>query len=381
MPESEITDAQWNAIFDSIDSESCILFLGAGVNVSRKEENYPEYNGLPLASHVALRLASTLIDETKLSEEKLKTLTKEAAEDLKLRLAQALADRKEQPMTQIEIEEQLRKSGPLRHLLTTTLPDLARVALEVQMESGPKLLWQRLLKILPDKSVEPSPMLEALASLKKTSMNNDDVAVSSPFKLIVTTNYDGLLERAFKNSGLGWLPVIQSASGVEIGNEIDPQSGQEIENEKDPQKRLSKTQKTIIYKIHGTFGENADPLQPRRLILTEEDYIEFLAVLGDQEKGVPPLISSKMRLASTILFLGYGLQDWDFRTIYKSMIESIEPNLRPESFAIQRDAPDYLVKYWTRKHVNILNVEHIYNFAEEFKQRWEKRSSTPRNTP
>lgn len=365
MPNSEITDLQWNAILDSIDTESCIPFLGAGVNVSRKD---PEYKGLPLGNQVALRLVRSLIDEKVLNNAQLDALTSKAAEDVRLRLAQAVAGRGDQPLTREEVEEYLRKSGPLPNLFRAALPDLSRVALEVQMGAGFNFLWRRLREILPDTTVEPSPLLESLAALKKSANDANRGSGVSPFQLIVTTNYDRLLERAFKASGLNYVPVIQYTSGIEI------------ENEKHPQKKLANPQGTIIYKIHGTFGEGDDQRQAKAVILTEEDYIEFLSILGDPEKGVPPLIGSKMRMGSTILFLGYGLQDWDFRTIYKSMIESIEPNLRPQSFAIQKDPPDYLIRYWMRKNVDILNVD-LYEFAEELRTRWEAFSSSGRSTP
>ena len=364
MTDDKITDLQWNAILDSIDSENCIPFLGAGVNVSRKD---PEYKGLPLGNQVALRLVRSFVDQKILNDEQLDTLTNKAAEDVRLRLAQAIAGRGEQPMTPEEVEQHLRNSGPLPNLLRAALPDLSRVALEVQMGAGFNFLWRRLREILPDASVKPSPMLESLAALKKPAPGAKHGSGVSPFQLIVTTNYDRLLERAFKASGLNYVPVVQYTSGIEI------------ENEKDTQKKVANPQGTIIYKIHGTFVEGDEQRQAKGVILTEEDYIEFLSILGDQEKGVPPLISSKMRLGGTILFLGYGLQDWDFRIIYKSMIESIEPNLRPQSFAIQKNPPDYLVRYWMRKNVDILNVD-LYEFAEELRARWEALSSSGRTT-
>jgi hypothetical protein len=326
---NEIQPIHWNAIIDSIRRETCVPFLGAGVNVT--SDAIP-YSGLPLASEVALRLARSL---TAIEYEQLEQLTKEVADDLKLRLSQVPG------------------AGPLPNLLRATLPDLSRVALEVQMGAGYQFLLSELRQILPDGAVEPSPMLKALASMRKSTARSD--ATSSPFKLIVTTNYDNLLERAF-----GQKPyelVVQSPTGVKDKTQL--------------QKRLSKPKGTIIYKIHGSFsgnGDNADVAGQDNLILTEEEYIEFLSVMGRKDKGVPSLISSNM-VKGTTLFLGYGLQDWDFRTIWQTMIKSIEEKLRPQSFAIQRNPPAYLKDYWREKNVTILDVD-LYEFATELEARW-----------
>jgi len=328
---NEIQEIHWNAIIKSICAETCVPFLGAGVNVT--SETIP-YNGLPLASEVALRLARSL---TALEYTQLEEVARTVADDLKLRLSQ------------------LPGAGSLPNLLRATLPDLSRVALEVQMGAGYQYLLQELRQILPDENVEPSPMLKTLASLRKFTSRDD--ATSSPFKLIVTTNYDNLLERSF-----GQKPyelAIQSPTGIRDKNRL--------------LKRLSKPQGTIIYKIHGSFhsnGDNQDLADQGNLILTEEEYIEFLSVVGRKDKGVPPLISSKM-VNGTVLFLGYGLQDWDFRTIWQTMIKSIEEKLRPQSFAIQRNPPAYLRKYWEAKNVTILDVD-LYEFASELEARWNR---------
>jgi hypothetical protein len=84
--------------------------------------------------------------------------------------------------------------------------------------------------------------------------------------------------------------------------------------------------------------------------LTEEDYIRFLTVIGQPGAGVPNYVSSKL-VYSRLLFLGYSLEDWDFRTLYKGLIETLPRDDRRTAFAIQRHAPKFWVNYWEKKQV------------------------------
>jgi len=108
--------------------------------------------------------------------------------------------------------------------------------------------------------------------------------------------------------------------------------------------------------IHGTFREHELEDASAQIIITEEDNIEFLTVVGIQNVGVPNLIAEKI-VDSTLLFLGYGLEDWDFRTIFKGLIERLPPRTQRKSFAIQKDPPDFWVEFWKKKNVEIYNME------------------------
>lgn len=99
------------------------------------------------------------------------------------------------------------------------------------------------------------------------------------------------------------------------------------------------------------------------LVLSEDDYLDFLVrVTQDSDAShpiVPLFLRSALSVSSLILF-GYRLQDWDFRTLFRGVINSrpIESNrplsmiiqLTPgEQFHIQNDkeARDYLETYFS----------------------------------
>jgi hypothetical protein len=289
--ESGLANVQWNMIIDRFHDGRCVPFLGAGANINRE---IPPYQGLPLGGELA-----------KLFATELNYSTERAAE-------------------------------------------LARIALEFEVQTDRDYLLDFLKTALPDEQRTPSPLLETLARL--------------PLGLVVTTNYDRLLERALQSAGRQFEPLVQPAEGFEDTPatralfdrlEQDSESGD----------------KTIVYKIHGSFDPRPATDSPW-VIVTEDDYIEFLAVHEKESEriGVPQFIRSKL-IPSTLLFLGYGLQDWDFRTIYRGLVGRLNWHAKRRSIAIQRDPPPVWVKYWGRQHIEIFDMD-LYQFAEQLASKY-----------
>jgi hypothetical protein len=120
----------------------------------------------------------------------------------------------------------------------------------------------------------------------------------------------------------------------------------------------------LVYKIHGSFREHLDE---QEILITEDDYVQFLTIVGTPQ-GVPPSVSSKMS-AGNLLFLGYNLEDWDFRTLYKGLIERRPSSKQRKSFAIQKEPSEFWVKYWEKKDVVIYDYD-IYEFGHELERRY-----------
>lgn len=223
--------------------------------------------------------------------------------------------------------------------------NLARVTLEYEFATDRLSLVGELEKTLPDFSRRPSPLLDALAKF--------------PFKLIITTNYDRLLERALERRKVAFESLSQPSGGF-LDNRQTRRRFDELEEYKG----------LILYKIHGSFDVPAGGSPPPSVIITEDDYIEFLTVLGREKGriGIPKLIV-KTLAPSTLLFLGYSLEDWDFRTVYKGWIENLPANERRKSFAFQKDPPEFWVRFWSRKGIEIYDID-LYDFAQQLERRY-----------
>jgi hypothetical protein len=218
--------------------------------------------------------------------------------------------------------------------------DLPRVALQYEFIKDRPDLIKNLRAILPEEDCQPSPLLQTLAKL--------------PFGLVVSTNYDCLLERALETAKRPFEQIVQPLEGFSSTPEITEWFD-----------KLEVYDGVKLYKIHGTFGAEAGPsISP--LIITEDDYIQFLTVVGIANVGVPKLVTKSL-VPSTLLFLGYGLEDWDFRTIYKGLIEPLPKHQSRKSFAIQKAPSAFWVDFWKEKGVIIYDVD-LYDFAEQLEK-------------
>jgi SIR2-like domain len=301
-----IDGVHWDSIVRGMKTGFTVPFLGAGVNASR-----PGYEGLPMGDAVAQGLVQKLVN----------------------RKVAGLAELIEVTPTA------LLKRYP--DLGRTRVQDLARVALHLQLKGGYPAVVAYLKEIIDDKSREPAEILRVLARL--------------PFKLIVTTNYDGLLERAFDLEGQP-VPFVLS----------QPVEGFQPQFPEESSARLAGEER-VIYKIHGSFD---DPIP--NLVVSEDDYIAFLGIAADEKVGVPRQIKARIT-DSVLLFLGYGLEDWDVRTIYKLLVEGRSERERNLSFAIQKDPSDFWVRFWERKGIVIYNVD-LHEFAGQLERQYERRS-------
>jgi len=245
--------------------------------------------------------------------------------------------------------------------------NLAKVALQYEIRTNRKDLVSKLKYLIPDDDHEPSPLLRTLARL--------------PFELIVSTNYDRLMERALemegKKEGKDFITIVQPTSGWDL--RADPDLDSKF-------KDWSAFEGLLLYKIHGSFRGRAtrkpqakppagagapepDPAGP--LIITEEDYIEFMIAMGhdDHERvGIPQCIRSRMQ-QKMLLFLGYGLEDWDIRALYKGLIDSLDRSEQRDSFAIQKNASPLWQSFWNKRNILVRNFD-LYQFADELHQQY-----------
>ncbi len=77
---------------------------------------------------------------------------------------------------------------------------------------------------------------------------------------------------------------------------------------------------------------------PESMVLNEDDYLDFLAIISKDVQQERPLIPVYLRKAitkSSLLLLGYQLRDWDFRVMFRGLINATPSSLRRFNLAIQ----------------------------------------------
>lgn len=90
------------------------------------------------------------------------------------------------------------------------------------------------------------------------------------------------------------------------------------------------TQQPVVYHLYGIDTE------VESLVFTEDDYLDFL-VRASEDNHVIPVRIGEALAGSSLLLLGYEVQDWDFRVLFRGLIRKKHTARRPRSVCIQLD--------------------------------------------
>ncbi len=65
--------------------------------------------------------------------------------------------------------------------------------------------------------------------------------------------------------------------------------------------------------MHGYVGDASS------MVLTEDDYLDFLVNISEEQKLIPPRIEDAFS-TSALLFLGYSLEDMNFKVLFRKLV-------------------------------------------------------------
>ena len=227
--------------------------------------------------------------------------------------------------------------------------DLAKVSSYAADVSGRSLLRQRLRSVL-NRPYPVGAIHKLLAELPS-------------HLLVVVTNYDTLLEDAFRAAGKAFDLVVYPAERPAWGNSLLWWANDKTEpvaiEAKELDLDLART--SVIYKMHGTVwpaGEQWD-----NFVITEEDYVEFLSRMTTNTSSAVPAQFYHYSRTRSFLFLGYSLRDWNLRVVLRNLRRQFEAETRGErpdevpSWAIQWNPSPLEQKLWDRRNVSIFDMD------------------------
>lgn len=161
----------------------------------------------------------------------------------------------------------------------------------------------------------------------------------------VTTSWTSLLEDALEEAGR--TPVVRHFSWYRARGEEEDDAAFTV-------------RRPLVYHLFGTFTAE------RSLVLTEDDYFAWLRSWMKQvDKGasIPHYVKPPL-MESSLMFLGYVFDDWEFRMVFQA-VKGFEANLlkesshvgvqfEPETLRVEREAAqEYLESYFGIDHVDI----------------------------
>ncbi len=130
------------------------------------------------------------------------------------------------------------------------------------------------------------------------------VLAQLPLPIYITTNVHDLLCNALEEAGKD--PQILLCPW----NEYVEQS--ETIFDKDPDYYPS-PEKPLVYHLFGQLNE------PDSVVLTEDDYFDFLIGITGNKDLIPPVVRRALS-DSALLFLGYQMDEWNFRVLFRSLL-------------------------------------------------------------
>ncbi len=216
-----------------------------------------------------------------------------------------------------------------KHFPKESKQNLPRVAMCYQIDQGRNKLVEEVRENVQIGKF-PSPALEALAEL--------------PFSVIITTNYDRLLENALTNHGKTPLPVV-----------YDPEGRGPTPN---PKPTINMP---VVFKMHG------DIMQPESIVITDEDYIQFVLRMSGKGEGhpVPETVRYKLMEWPT-LFVGYSLLDYNLRLLFKTLRWKLDPANFPQNYSIDPYPDPLIFDVWGLKGGYVVFItQSVWTFVPE----------------
>ncbi len=235
--------------------------------------------------------------------------------------------------------------------------DLARVAQFVLATKRNGPLYMALRKVFTN-VMTPTVLHDLIARAPKRP------------RVIVTTNYDDLMEQALTAANITFDIVWYDAEGKHRGQFLHRKSGEErpvVIDSPSTYSDFNLKDRTVLLKIHGAIDRSPrDPERPQdSFVITEDHYIEYLLRSGSGS-FLPSMLGEEIGECH-ILFIGYGLKDWNMRVLLKRVWQ--ESRLEWPSWAVQLGIDEVEAKLWEDRNVTLMEVD-LAIFAKKLKEQF-----------
>jgi hypothetical protein len=253
---------------------------------------------------------------------------------------------------------------------------LARVSQYAAVMHGVRPLYDTLQEIF-DRDYQPKELHRFFAGLPKFYRDNNLTQPSNDLRrrlIMVTTNYDDLLEKAFEEAGepyhkLVYMAATESKNESYLGRFLHwTPDGEHLlirgENDQDSLAAYEDAREVerypVIIKIHGAVdrdhstGQHGRGAEYPSYVITEDHYIDYLTG-ADFFDLLPKSLSAALQ-RNNFLFLGYGLRDWNLRVILRRIWKD-QQTLYYSSWAVQVETDDLDEMYWLKQNVKIVNMD------------------------
>src|SRR5262249_36098863 len=226
--------------------------------------------------------------------------------------------------------------------------DLIRNAQMATITASAARLYAVLHSVF-DNNCPPTPLHRLLAAIPGLLKEK---GYPLRYQLVVTTNFDDLLERAYKEAGVPFDVVTYEAEGEKRGKFWHWKSDNDVTEIELPNQYqgFSLDERAVILKVHGAFIRT-DPDRDS-YVVTEDHFLDYLT--RTDVSNLLPVELTKILRRSHFLFLGSRLPEWNLRVIFHRIWR--EQRLTYNSWAIPLDAGQENQPVWLNRNVDTIKI-------------------------
>jgi hypothetical protein len=241
-----------------------------------------------------------------------------------------------------------------QYLATLHGRDFPRVQLAAYLKQDLLRRYKSDIELASPKGIDPSRLsLDHLTQVVGDRLRERDSAdpfralAGLPIPIYITTNPTNLLQHA----------LIQA--GKRPHTLICPWNNN-IRSERYDRHYIPSVGQPLVYHL---FGKLEDP---KSWVLTEDDFLQFLIGFANNRSKIPPSVLRGLA-ATSLLFLGFQMEDWNFRTVLNTFLsleghmkgyssfQSLGVQIAPEEGWIRDPggARRYLERYFTTARIAV----------------------------
>lgn len=205
----------------------------------------------------------------------------------------------------------------------------------------------------------------------KSEIQIHSLLAELPLPVYITTNYDDYMTQALILKGKD-----PKRELCRWNNSVAVQRAPSVLRRRTAWEPTSRS--PAVFHLHGYKDV------PESMVLTEDDYVDFLIRMdADDQDLLPPRIQEAFTGAS-LLFLGYGLGDWNFRVLFRTMVTYMERSTKKAHVSVQlapldKNMPEenkkailkYLNNYFGDLGIRVYWGK-CNQFTRELRERWNK---------
>lgn len=230
-------------------------------------------------------------------------------------------------------------------------------------------LWNNLRSVISFKN-KPTPTHEMLAAAAQHHLSQRRALDY----LIITTNYDCLMEKALDDLNVPYAVLLTRTSDQRVVVRFSEKiadaewleelnkgtSGGNFANGFVLQKSGDLRNLVVIYKIHGCLNQKLKR-EDDGVIISDNDYVNYIKQMG-KSSTIPSYVNTLMN-NKPFLFLGYSLNDWNIRSIFETMREKRSPFGGIQDVSVMYELGEFEEVFFQRNDILIFKTD-LNSFVE-----------------